>query len=182
MIEVPGNRIILREHQISDLDNYHKWRSDKELMKLSIMPRSLTIQDTFIYLADEIKEQQNPGRKLYVFAIVLKDTQEYIGSSVFNIEKTSARGGVAEIGYFLYREYWKKGFAGEATTLLIDYIFKNHPIHKIIANCDARNTGSEKVMLRCGMVKEGHFIKERCIDGEWSDNLKYSILKKNENL
>ncbi len=177
MLKIEGERIYLRDHLNTDLNNYHKWRSDEEIMRYSLLPRSLSLDDSFVYLAYDVKSAIRTDRKYFFLAIVLKPNDIYIGDAGFILDKVNENGGVVEIGYFVYKEYWNKGYGTEATILIIDYIFENFNVHKIIANCDARNLSSEKVMIKAGMIKEGYFKKERFLNGEWTDNIKYCLLK-----
>ncbi|MBN2738378.1 MAG: GNAT family N-acetyltransferase [Spirochaetales bacterium] len=177
MIATENHEFIIREHQISDLEIYHSWRSDYEILKYSRLPQSHSEEESFIFLANDIGQQKNPQRREYFLALLLKSTNSYIGSIAYIIEKREHHGGVVEIGYFLMKDYWQKGYGSRATMLLIDHIFKTHPVHKIVANCDSRNRASEGVMIKCGMKKEGHFSQDRFYDNQWFDNLHYALLK-----
>ncbi len=73
---------------------------------------------------------------------------------------------VAEIGYFLEPEYWGNGFASEAASLIIALAIDLGAL-RVTATCDARNTASERVMQRCGMVpQKSNGPNRRCYDLE----------------
>lgn len=83
----------------------------------------------------------------------------------------------AEIGWDFSREYWGQGYATEASAALMDWCFRNLELRRFISVCDARNTGSYKLMERLGMRREAHHLKGRFNKGEWVDDFVYAILK-----
>jgi len=177
MIKIEGKRIYLREYTADDLDDYHKLISNPTTRSLSILDTTTSREETMLDLSEIIRQSKSPERSLYVFAVILKENKTYIGDAGFEVIKKSKESGIAEIGYFLEKTYWGKGYATEIAQILIKYCFNKLKFHKVIASCDARNTASEKVMLKCGMKKEGEFKKQRLKNGKWYDELKYDILK-----
>jgi ribosomal-protein-alanine N-acetyltransferase len=177
MLIIEGKRILLRDHVADDLPVMHAWITDPRVSKY-LSWRTYTLEETMIMLADNIREAGSPERSHYFMAMLLKDGSQIIGEAGFSIESRGADGndGVADIGYFLFPEYWGKGYASEAARLLIEYCFTKMKLHKVTASCDAENRASEQVMIRCGMQREGLRRKHRLLDGEWRDRLEYAIL------
>ncbi len=83
----------------------------------------------------------------------------------------------AEIGWSFSPEYWRQGYATEASAALMDWCFRNFELHRFISVCDARNTSSYKLMERLGMRREAHHLKSRFNKGEWVDDFIYAVLK-----
>ncbi|MBN1797358.1 MAG: GNAT family N-acetyltransferase [Spirochaetales bacterium] len=177
MIKIQGKRIYLREYTADDLDDYHRLISNPVTRRLSIFDTTTSREETLLDLSEIIRQRESAQRSLYIFAVILKESKAYIGDAGFDVVKKSKNAGIAEIGYFLDKAYWGKGYATEIARILIDYCFTILKFHKVIAGCDARNTASEKVMQKCGMKKEGEFKKQRLKNGSWHDELKYGILK-----
>lgn len=61
----------------------------------------------------------------------------------------------AELGYWLIASAWGQGYATEATHALVDYGFHAFELAKVYALVLAGNTGSERVLDKLGMVREG---------------------------
>jgi RimJ/RimL family protein N-acetyltransferase len=61
--------------------------------------------------------------------------------------------GEAEIGYSLYPEYWRNGYAFEAASGLRDWYFKAKTEDHFIGLADVRNDASIKVLDRIGMTR-----------------------------
>ncbi len=81
-----------------------------------------------------------------------------------------------EIGFTFNRAYFGKGYAYESVRAVVEYLFKNYEIHRILANLDSRNLSSAKLCERIGMRKEAHFIKDYWNKGEWTDSYIYGML------
>jgi RimJ/RimL family protein N-acetyltransferase len=81
---------------------------------------------------------------------------------------------------FLHKSYWKQGYMPEAAKALLSFGFNKLKLHRMFASCNAENYGSYRVMEKCGMLREAHFIKNRHgrkgIDAEWLDEYIYAIL------
>lgn len=83
----------------------------------------------------------------------------------------------AEIGFSFNKNYSGQGYATEAAHTLFDYLFIDKNLHRITANCDARNSASAKLCERVGMRKEAHFIKDFWNKGEWTDSYIFAVLR-----
>lgn len=84
-------------------------------------------------------------------AMGLKETGELIGSSGLQpLEDT----GEIEVGYNLAEEHWRKGYGFEAAMGWLTYGFESMGLDRIVAVCHPENTGSYKIMEKCGMRYE----------------------------
>ena len=84
---------------------------------------------------------------------------------------------LAELGWILHRDHWKKGYGTELAGALIRFGFAELKLHRIIASCIADNYGSYRVMENSHMRREAHFIKNRFQRGEWQDEFIYALLQ-----
>lgn len=109
------------------------------------------------------------------FAIILKFKKELIGAIGLNIDKSNNK---AELGYWIGKNYWNKGFCTEAAKAVLDYGFEQLNLNKIKASHFAGNPASGKVMCKIGMKKEG-YRKEHVIKlDKYVDLVSYAILKR----
>ena len=92
------------------------------------------------------------------FAIVLKETSEYLGSMSF----ISVHGDEAEIGYRIGFPYWNNGYCTEAGRLLVAFGFTVMGLSKITARHLSSNPKSGKVLEKLGLVwKESKYRDDR---------------------
>ncbi|HWD78123.1 MAG TPA: GNAT family protein, partial [Kribbella sp.] len=79
-------------------------------------------------------------------------------------------------GFTFATEYQGKGYASEAVRGLLEYVFVDRRLHKVSAECDARNTASARLLERVGFTREGLRLSHTWIKGEWTDDLLYGYL------
>ncbi len=177
-VRLETDRLIIREHEYADIEGYHKWISDQDVMRyVAGFPRTRTKEASIVSLTEAIRSSFEEPRAKYFVAIELKDTEEYIGSGGGIIKSNQGTGGIMGIGYFFIKDYWNQGYATEATRAWINYSFETLGVHKIVASCDVDNHSSEKIMQKCDMKRESYLRERRYREGAWRDGLQYAILK-----
>ena len=117
-----------------------------------------------------------------VFAVCLKDTQastdseespELIGTVGLAI---SGLDHLAEIGYWLGRDYWGQGFCTEAVIAVLDYGFETLGLHRIFAQHISRNAASARVLEKSGFRKEGVLRQHARKWGVFEDVICYGLI------
>ena len=111
----------------------------------------------------------------FQYAVELTAQDVLIGDCYLKIEYEDPRQ--AEIGFTFGPEYQGQGFATEAVSAILDYVFDDLEAHRVIGSADARNTRSMALMKRLGMRQEAHFVKSMWFKGEWADDVIYAILE-----
>jgi ribosomal-protein-alanine N-acetyltransferase len=82
-----------------------------------------------------------------------------------------------EIACFLVPSERGKGYALEATRLIVDYLFLSRNIVKIQVHTNVENKAAQKVLEKVGFIKEGTVRKHQFVRGVWTDYYLYSILR-----
>lgn len=109
------------------------------------------------------------------WGITLKGPDRVIGSCGFLNRKTEHHR--AEIGYELHPEYWRRGIMKEALKAITTFGYQNLDLERIEALIEPSNSASQRLVERCGFVREGllrHYEKGA---GKFDDLLMYSLLK-----
>ncbi|QSJ15109.1 GNAT family N-acetyltransferase [Nostoc sp. UHCC 0702] len=173
-IKLETPRLVLRAFQDSDLAAFVAYRCDPEVAKYQSWDAPYPEAEAKNFI--EAMKQAKPGTlgEWYQLAIELKATGEMIGDCAFCIAND---GRQAEIGFTRSQTHQKQGYATEAVTRLLDYLFTEHNLHRVIANCDPENIASAKLLKRVGMRCEGHFVKSLWFKGNWADELWFAILR-----
>lgn len=105
---------------------------------------------------------------------VLRETGEVVGDAALGWVSEEHRTG--EIGFILKPEFQGRGLATEMALEMLRLGFEEASFHRIIGRCDARNTGSWRVLERAGMRREAHLVQNEWVKGEWCDELDYAVL------
>lgn len=85
----------------------------------------------------------------------------------------------ADIGYTLAPAYQGKGYATEAVRALLEHLFTERDLHRVSAECDARNTSSARLLERLGFQQEGFRPENTWFKNEWTDDLLFGLLQRN---
>ncbi len=83
-----------------------------------------------------------------------------------------------EISYFLFDETERnKGYATQAVTLIVDYLFSQHPLNRIQMCIPKDNKASIRVAEKSRFVHEGVARGSFLLNGEYEDLHIYSLLR-----
>ena len=103
----------------------------------------------------------------------MKETNTVIGMmAVFDIQNSR----MGDIGYRIHPEYWNRGITTEALKEVVRFIFEKTEIERLNGRADVRNIASNKVMERCGFVKEGTIRQGKMVSVYCDYNI-YGMLK-----
>ena len=83
----------------------------------------------------------------------------------------------AHLGYSIDARHEGQGYMHEALEGLIEYVFEDLGLHRIMANYQPTNTSSARLLERLGFVKEGHARQYLRIAGEWQDHVLTSLIR-----
>ena len=79
-----------------------------------------------------------------------------------------------ELGYYLRRDQWGKGFASELVKAVVSFAFTELGAHRVLARVDPGNPASVRVVEHAAFRLEGQ--EERFIKGESRESLVYVLL------
>ena len=168
-----SERLRLRRVKPTDLQAMYAYGSDPEVSRFVTWERHKSLQDTEVFLnfiLDRYEEEQ-----VAPWAIEYKSNGQMIGTIDFVQWEPASR--VAEIGYVLHRDYWKKGIMTEAVKRVIQFGFEQMNLVRIQAVCLPENAGSYRVMEKAGFQYEGTLHKARVIKGKNQDIKMYAIIR-----
>jgi ribosomal-protein-alanine N-acetyltransferase len=83
----------------------------------------------------------------------------------------------AEIGYWLGEPFWGKGIMTTAVKAMTEYIFKNHDIVRLNAGVLEWNTGSARVLEKCGFVCDCLLEKAAFKEGKLVNEYRYGLVR-----
>ena len=175
MIET--KRLILRPFDCNDLDIIVKLYSDEEIMEY--MPIPVLDEETAGKLLNRFAAGWEKTPQInYEMAVIDKETNEKIGRA--EITRNDSEES-AMIGWMLIKSEWGKGLATEIAEALIEYCLNKLQVHRVYALCHPDNIASWKVMEKCGMHREAHYIQKckyvKAGVVRWEDELEYAVIR-----
>ncbi|HEY9636577.1 MAG TPA: GNAT family N-acetyltransferase [Coleofasciculaceae cyanobacterium] len=108
------------------------------------------------------------------FAIALRESGELCGAIGLGID---AENNNAELGYWIGKPYWGKGYCTEAARAVVEYGFEVIGLHRIQATHFSHNPASGRVMQKIGMSYEGCRRQHTWKWEKFEDIELYGILK-----
>jgi RimJ/RimL family protein N-acetyltransferase len=180
VLVIEGKRIVLRTPEKSDARSIQENLNDKEVSRYTrIIPYPYTLRHArdFIKIAQQQQHRRGGSSREegYSFGIEIKQTHKIIG--VISLTRLDCQNRNAEVGYWLGKKYWGRGLAKEALLGILDFGFGDLKLFRIYANVMHPNTASAKLLEKAGFELEGRMRKSVLKDGEWLDELRYSMLE-----
>ncbi len=129
--------------------------------------------DDFLALARTTSEA--PARRAWHLAVEEANRPGCIGCVSLMIEPDWPTS--AELGIWLKRGAWGRGYATEALRHLIEWGFQAQGLHRIWAECAADNPASARVLEKSGMRLEGRLREHRWIQDHYRTSLIYAVLE-----
>lgn len=177
MIKLYTKRLLIRGHVMEDLPEYHKLLSCDNAMKYLPFLKTSTLEESEKSLQETIDDANSDNRKHYSFCVENILTKEYIGKVGYNVKLNTSFGKMVTIEYFIHKKYWNNGYVTEAVKEIFKYAFKVDDVYRFIGECIKDNIGSEKVMIKCGMIKEADFKEYALFENNLKDYVQYRLLK-----
>ena len=154
------DRLILRPFNTADAqDVFCCWESDADVAKYMFWSSHNDIEKTKEWISFEL--EQISKNDWYRFAIVLKETNELIGTGLIYYEDEVS---CWEIGYNLGKKYWGKGYTTEAMKEIIMFAAQELHVTEIVGRFAKENPNSRNVMQKLGFKYEKDFDYE-CNNG-----------------
>lgn len=177
-------RLTLRTMRVGDAEAVHRYRNQVGVSQFQgWTPASLR------EVADYAKQMQTrpiaaPGHwhQMVIELNQASDTLQLssvsppiVGDLAFNIDCET--GKQAELGIVLGREFQNKGFANEAVTTLLGYLFDSLKLHRVHVSIDPDNAASLRLFSKAGFRREGHLKQAFLFEGRWYDDVIMAILR-----
>jgi RimJ/RimL family protein N-acetyltransferase len=169
-------RLVLRNFIDDDLEPFLAYRNEPEVAKYQGWEIPYPRENAKAFILS-MKERTAPKQGGWIqFAIALKDTDELIGDLGCYIKEDDVRQ--ARIGFTLAPKYWRKGYISEVILCLLEYLFEDMNVHRVVADCDVENVASYRTLEKLGFRREAHFVESYLMDGIYTSEYHYGLLQR----
>jgi RimJ/RimL family protein N-acetyltransferase len=164
-------RLVVRRFRAEDAPAFAAYRSDPEVARYQSWDAPYPLEQ-----AVETVQEFAAGDPLkpgwFQYAVDLDGV--LVGDIGINLHDNLMQ---ADLGFTLAPGHQGQGYATEAVGALIAYLFTERQLHRISADCDARNHASARLLERLGFRQEGLRIANSWFKGEWTDDLLFGLLR-----
>ena len=166
-----GKGFILRKPRLSDTRSIYKYQQDKDVKK-----NMMTIPKSLSETRKDIQEMVN-GRKGFIGEVFVIEVEgEATGIISFGqtdkYDKTKVK-----IGYWIAKEFRRKGITTKAVKLVTNYAFKKYRLKRIEGFCRTFNKASARVLENAGYKLEGILRKNKFKNGKYLDDMIWAKTK-----
>jgi [ribosomal protein S5]-alanine N-acetyltransferase len=165
-------RLILRPFRLEDAAAVQRLAGEREVADTTLTlphPYLDGMAESWIGTHADAWER----REMVTFAITAA-TEGVVGAISMQLVPAHRR---AELGYWVGRPYWNRGYATEAARAVIAFGFGTLALDRIHASHLTRNPASGRVMIKAGMHLEGTLLRHVIRWDRAEDVAQYAILR-----
>lgn len=141
-MKLESERLIIRDTSINDAVFYFELFNNPDWIKFISDKNLKSVDETAAYL-EKMKSENSKLGGLGFFTVLLKETNKAIGVSTA-LQRDALE--YIDIGYGFLPEARGKGYATEATKLIIEYVRNTFKQKKVYAFTKPNNENSQKLL------------------------------------
>ncbi len=170
--ELRTARLLVRRMVPADAPSLAAYRSDPEVARYEGWHAPYPRASAEAFVQEMAVARAVPGSWVQL-AVVVRATGEHVGD--LGVQLTD-EGRQARVGITLAAAAQHHGYASEALGALLDHLLGAAGLHRVVAECDARNRSSAALLERVGMRLEAHHRSASWWKDEWTDELVFAVL------
>jgi len=177
-IPLTTERLLLRPARMSDVEALFERRADPMVSDWQDWPMPYSRERAQATIARSMQDDEPPNNGGWMLTIADRSDSVIYGDISMFLEDDGRTSGV---GYSITPAYWGQGFASEALTAVVDWLFDVKGISRAHAALDPDNHRSARVLETCGFVYEGLSRNSCWVEDEVSDDGIYGLTPEQRN-
>jgi [ribosomal protein S5]-alanine N-acetyltransferase len=146
-----SNRLTLRPFELSDAKDVQQLAGDRAIADTTLeIPHPY--EDGMAEEWISTHREKFEAGEMVNFAIILRETNGLIGAIGLTVVQKFER---AELGYWIGKPFWGRGYCTEAGLALLEYGFTVLNLNRISSHHFKRNPASGRVQQKLSMMHEG---------------------------
>lgn len=171
---IDTKRLLIRNLKLSDLHDFHYYRSDPEVSKYQGFD-VFTLEQAHLFIKEHADKEFGKAGEWVQYGIESRASGKLIGDCAIKPDQDNVR--LAEIGITISPPEQKKGYAKEVLKAILGFLFSIEDFHRVTETVDAENLASIQLLKSVGFRQEGHFIENIFFKGKWGSEYRYAMLK-----
>jgi RimJ/RimL family protein N-acetyltransferase len=166
-------RLLARRFTPADVEPFAAYRADPDVARYQSWS-GFTLADAHAFVGSLQGEEPGVPGDWFQIALESRETGLMVGDLALHIEEDEPR--VAEVGFTVASDQQGKGFATEALTGYLDWLFATYGLHRVHAVTDALNAPAAALLERVGFRREGLLVENVFFKGSWGSELLFGLL------
>jgi len=176
-ISCKGFKVYLDSIDDNDAEAIAGYSNDYEIASnIPNMPFPYTIGHALSFI--DFAKLRCAERADYHMAVRLQSGELVGMCAIANIDNTNMR---AELGYWIGKRHWGKGYGKEAVRLMLNFAFATLRLNRVCAKVLVGNERSIRLLGPLGFKKEGIAREGVFHMGKFMDDIAFSILRSEYN-
>ncbi len=170
-----NNNIKLRIPELYDLEFMLNMENDSDLWHVSNTHNPFSRFDIEQYILSSDKDIYSAKQLRLMIDVINESKAATIGIiDIFDFDAHNRRAG---IGISVVSNKRKKGYAGTAIDILVNYLFTHLNIHQIYCNIEEDNHNSISLFESKGFIKAGVKKDWNLKNNNWIDEFIFQLIK-----
>jgi ribosomal-protein-alanine N-acetyltransferase len=168
------HRLKIRNLRDSDLDAFHQYRSNPDITKYQGF-NTFTLQQSKDFIASQTNNLRIIPGEWSQYGIENINSGQLVGDCAIYLQMSDSR--IAEIGITISHLHQRLGYAKEAMLGIINFLFREKGVHRIVETVDEENIASIQMLKSLSFREEAHFIESVFFKGKWGSEYQFALLK-----
>ena len=173
-LPIKTSRLVLRRLVTHDWKDLLELMSDEEFF-LYQDGSPLDEDHVLRWLESDAHVKLTTPEQSFYLGLEVQDGGKLIG--YLNLTFTDPQRLQVTFSIGLNRSFQRQGFALEAVEALLGFCFEGLKLHRVTGWCDSRNVAACRLLEKAGFRREGEFLKNRWVHGEWTNSIWYALLE-----
>lgn len=166
-----GSKIYLRPYDENDITMIHLGKNDSTVRETLFLFEPTTIDQVKAEILSWIN-----NKEIVLFTICDNESDVAVGQTAFVRIDHVSRAAVFYIAIY-NPEYWSRGFASDATKLMLKYAFDILNLNRVQLHVSSENDHAIKAYKKAGFVIEGTLREAMYHNNKYVDFYVMSILR-----
>jgi len=160
--------------KLSDAALITKYSQERQIILYSRGSDRNTHKQVLKWLAGTSREMRR--KRAFWFGIEEKQSRTLAG--VISLREIDPRIKSAKLGFWIGKEYRRRGYSLQAVQLILGFAFKRLKLYRVYAAAHETNRASAKLLEKAGFQLEGRSRMAEFVGRKRCDVLWYGILKR----